>query len=208
MPHKVYPPEVYVTAQEQHLCQCPVCLTLNNDKQTHCSQCNGHLHLLNPKAIQQTIALLITAVLLFIPANFMPMMTTIFLGDKTESTILGGVILLWEHQSYLVAIIIFLASIVIPVGKIIALSWLCYAVKKQTLRSRKTEHKLYRLIEFIGRWSMVDVFVVAILVAMIQLGPLMSIQPGIASISFAGLVITTMLAAMTFDPRIIWQFKF
>jgi len=197
--------ELWLTAKQNHQCQCHLCFALNSEDEPLCWQCGGTLHGVATKSIQQTLALLFTSVLLFIPANFLPMMTTTYLANQTDSTILGGVILLWQHQSYLVAVIIFMASIVIPVGKIIALIWLCYAVQFKQLRTSKSGHRLYRIIDFIGRWSMIDVYVVAILVAMIQMGSFMSIQPGVAAIAFSGLVITTMFAAKTFEPRLLWR---
>jgi paraquat-inducible protein A len=193
------------TASEERLCQCPVCLDLNEFDQQYCQQCHAHLHVMNPYSIQQTLALLMTSIILLVPANLLPIMTTTFIGEKTQSTILGGVILLWQNQSYLVATIIFFASIVIPVGKLLALSWLCYEVRYRGFRSKSLGQKLYRLTELIGKWSMIDVYVVAILVAMVQMGMMMKIEPGVAAIAFSGLVITTMLAAITFDPRLIWQ---
>ncbi|NQZ82995.1 MAG: paraquat-inducible protein A [Colwellia sp.] len=193
------------TADQEKLCQCPVCLDLNGFDEQYCQQCHAHLHIISPNSIQQTLALLLTSVILLIPANFLPMMSTTFLGEKTQSTILGGVLLLWQHQSYLVATVIFFASIVIPIGKLLALTWLCYEVRFRGFRSKHLGQKLYRLTEFIGKWSMIDVYVVAILVAMVQMGMIMKIEPGVAAIAFSGLVITTMLAALTFDPRLIWQ---
>jgi len=131
-------------------------------------------------------------------------MYTNWLGQKTEITILGGVISLWEPGTYPIAIVIFVASILVPIGKILALSWLCLSVTIKKSDSRRINVELYRLTELIGRWSMVDVFAVAILAALIQMGQVMSVFPGAAALAFAGMVITTMLAAMTFDPRLMW----
>ncbi len=195
------------TAREENLCQCPVCMELNAFDQPYCQQCHAHLYVISPHSIQQTLALLMTSVILLIPANFLPMMTTTFFADKTQSTILGGVVLLWQHQSYLVATVIFFASVVIPIGKLMALAWLCYEVSFRGFKSKPLGQKLYRLTEVIGKWSMIDVYVVAILVAMVQMGAMMKIEPGVAAIAFSGLVLTTMLAALTFDPRLIWQHR-
>ena len=184
---------------------CHVCLTLNDIEHDECQVCQSKLHSRNKHSLQNTIALLFTGFLFYIPANVLPIMYTNLLGQKTGSTILGGVIALWQQGSYPIALIIFIASVLVPIGKMIALAWLCYGVATNRFSSHQKHHTLYRLTEFIGRWSMVDVFVVAILVAMIQMGNLMSIYPGVAAIAFAGMVITTMLAAMTFDPRLIWD---
>jgi paraquat-inducible protein A len=140
------------------------------------------------------MALVMTAIILYVPANVLPIMTTDQLGRSTDSTILGGVVLLIKLGSYPVAAIIFIASVLVPLGKLLALMALCC---ERTV--------LYRVTEFVGRWSMVDVFVVAILVSLIQLGGLMTIRPGIAALAFSGLVIVTMLAAESFDPRLIWD---
>jgi paraquat-inducible protein A len=156
-------------------------------------------------SVQKTWALLLTAVVFYIPANTLPIMTTHFLGQDDPSTIIGGVILLWNLGSYPIAAIIFIASVVIPVAKILVLAWLNYSVQKQSDRLNLERIKWYRMAEFIGRWSMIDVFVVIILASLIQLGPAMSITPGAATLAFSGLVIVTMLAAMSFEPQLIWK---
>ncbi|GAA0853324.1 paraquat-inducible protein A [Aliiglaciecola litoralis] len=156
-------------------------------------------------SIQRTWALLITSMLLYIPANLLPIMNTRFLGSEEPSTILGGVILLWQSGSYPIAAIIFIASVVVPVGKLVILTWLNYSVQRNIDSKHNERIFWYRVTEFIGRWSMVDVFVVAVLVSLIQLGNTMSILPGPAAIAFCGVVVLTMLAAMTFDTRLIWR---
>jgi paraquat-inducible protein A len=132
-------------------------------------------------------------------------MTTTLLGSGSSDTILSGVAVFWSHGDYPIALIIFIASIVIPLAKLFSLSWLCFSVmSNRKLRPRQVT-RLFRMTEFIGRWSMVDVFVVAILVALVQLGNIMTIQPGPAAIAFAMVVIVTMFAVMSFDPRLIWD---
>ncbi len=158
-----------------------------------------------PYSKQYTWALLITAVFLYIPASILPIMTTRFLGHDVPNTILGGVELLWQDKSYAIAIIIFLASIFIPIAKMISLAWLNYSVQTKSHSLNKQRMILYRIAEFIGRWSMIDVFVVTILVSLIQLGNTMSIYPGPAVFAFSAVVIITMLASMSFDPHLIWQ---
>ena len=132
-------------------------------------------------------------------------MVTESFGQQTYSTILGGVVLLWDMGSYPVALIIFIASVLVPMVKMLAISWLCWSVYVKRLHHRRGRTRLYRLTEFIGRWSMVDVFVVAILVALIRMGKLMSVYPGSAALAFAGVVVLTMLSAMSFDPRLLWD---
>ena len=157
------------------------------------------------RSIQRTWALLLTACILYIPANILPIMYTEFFGQETPNTIIGGVISLWESGSYPVALIILLASVIVPVAKIVILAWLNYSVHRQKTTSRKTRIRYYRITEAIGRWSMIDVFVVAVLVALIQMGNTMSIFPGQAALAFCAVVFVTMVAAMTFDSRLIWQ---
>lgn len=156
-------------------------------------------------SIQRTWALLLAAALLYLPANLLPIMHTEFFGQTTPNTIIGGVISLWESGSYPIAIVILLASVVVPVAKIVILSWLNFTVQRGRIGSSQLRIRYYRLTEIIGRWSMIDVFVVAVLVALIQMGTTLSIYPGQAALAFCAVVFITMVAAMTFDPRLIWQ---
>lgn len=193
------------SAASRGLANCHRCHLLTPITDGHCPRCGASLHLRSPYSVQKTLALVCTALLFYIPANLLPIMTTRLLGDSAPSTIIGGVWLFLEHGSYFVASVIFIASVVIPMAKIIAIVWLCYNVK----RPGKVDHyeltRLYRVTEFIGKWSMIDVFVVAILVALIQLGELMTIEPGLAASAFAAVVIFTMIAAHEFDVRLIWD---
>ena len=160
---------------------------------------------INPAhSIQTTWALLSTSVLLYIPANVLPIMHTNVLGSEQPSTILGGVVLLWKMGSYPIAIIIFIASLFVPVAKIVILCWLNYSVQAKHQHASSERIFWYRITEFVGRWSMIDVFVVAVLVSLIQLGNIMNILPGHAAVAFCGMVICTMLAAISFDSRLIW----
>ena len=158
----------------------------------------------NPSSLQRTLALTIAATVLYLPANLLPIMRVESLTEGTEaSTIVGGVVTFWNAGAYPVAAIIFIASVVIPILKILALFWLCIAARAN--RSPIAATRVYRLTELVGRWSMVDVFVVAILVSVVQLGPLVSIKPGPAALAFAGVVVLTMFAAHAFDQRLIWD---
>ncbi|MEP1449238.1 MAG: paraquat-inducible protein A [Paraglaciecola sp.] len=156
-------------------------------------------------SIQKTWALLLTSILLYVPANFLPIMHTNVLGTDEPNTILGGIVILWKMGSYPIAIIIFIASVCIPAAKIIILCWLNYSVQNKHQHALRERIFWYRFTEFVGRWSMIDVFVVAILVSLIQLGNVMNILPGHAALAFCGVVICTMLAAMSFDSRLIWS---
>ncbi|MGF1688379.1 paraquat-inducible protein A [Photobacterium japonica] len=191
---------------------CHICAQLNpmtDEKHPRCCRCHGKLHPYAPdRMLQRSWALLIAACVFLLPANLYPMMYTVSLGKSEGSTIMEGVVLLWQLKSYPIAAVIFIASIIIPLSKVFALVWLYIHAKKGVLTDEKKairNLKLYRMTEFIGRWSMIDIFVVAILVALVQLQNLMAIYPGPAALSFACVVLLTMLSAMTFDPRVFWQ---
>lgn len=200
-------PDLATTARQQALVLCHDCLTLNGVNNRFCKRCQSRLHSRTKNSLQQTVALLLTGLLLYIPANLFPIMHTQILGRDSANTIVEGVILFWQQESYPIAAIIFIASVIVPLGKMLALGWLCFGVAYDRLGNARKQMTLYRITEFIGRWSMVDVFVVSVLVALVQIGHFMSIVPGIAAISFAAMVIITMVAAMKFDPRLIWDPK-
>ncbi len=195
-------------AAPQGITGCPTCGLigrLDGRGRGQCRRCGERLRARLPHSLQRTWALLAAACMMYVPANVYPIMTTTSLGHSEPSTIIGGVVDLWQMGSWPVATVIFVASIIVPVGKVVALAWLCLVVRRSDELHASVRTKLYRVTEFIGRWSMVDVFVVAILVALIRAGSLMSITPGPAALAFAGVVVLTMLAAMTFDPRLIWD---
>jgi len=200
------------THHSQNHLSCHICHQINpnsTDKHARCIRCNSVLHHFDmQKNLQKVWALLITAIIFYVPANLYPMMYTVSLGSSSPSTIMEGVILLWQLGSYPVAAVIFIASVFIPLVKIFALFWLFISAQKMHNSSNKDaiyKLKIYRITEFIGRWSMIDIFVVAILVALVQLQSLMAIYPGPAALSFAAVVIFTMLAAMIFDSRMLWS---
>jgi paraquat-inducible protein A len=193
------------TAAAEGLACCHVCSRLSSAALHECPLCGASIHLRNPDSIQRTMALIATAVLLYIPANILPIMTTSQLGTPLDSTIIGGVVLLIHHGSYPIAAVIFIASVMVPISKLVAITWLCWTVSRGQPTSHQERTRLYRAAELVGKWSMTDVFVVAILVALIQLGGLLLITPGPAAIAFGGVVVVTMLAAESFDPRLIWD---
>lgn len=170
-----------------------------------CERCENVVHFRKPASIQKSIAFLLTALILYFPANFLPVMNMIQLGKDTPSTILGGVVLLIEHGSYGIAGIIFFASVFVPMAKMLILSYLCFEAKRPGKQNRQQLISLFRITEAVGRWSMIDVFVVAVLVGMIQLGGLMEVEAGSGALAFAGVVVATMLSAMSLDPRLIWD---
>jgi len=184
---------------------CPMCASIMPLSSTSCGFCGTHVDKRVKHSIQKTWAWLITAVVLYIPANILPIMKVKYLGEESSNTILGGVIVLWQHGSYPVALIIFIASVLVPIGKILTLAWLCYSVQNGKNRFCKQKTILYRRTELVGRWSMIDVFVVVVLVALIRMGTVMSVYPGPGVLAFCGLVIVTMLAAISFDSRLIWD---
>ncbi len=196
------------TATSQHLTGCTTCGLLQhlpNAGKAYCQRCGEILRHRLPHSLQRTWALLVAACILYIPANVYPIMFSTRLGHTQPKTIIGGVVDMVNAGSWPIALVIFVASIIVPVGKILALGWLCLRVGKSSEISHRSRVRLYRITEFIGRWSMVDVFVVAVLVALIRAGSLLSINPGPAALAFAAVVILTMLAAITFDPRLIWD---
>ena len=193
------------TAAAEGLACCHVCLKVAPAELDRCPRCRARLHLREPNSLQRTVALLATASLLYIPANVLPIMTTEQLGRAMDSTILGGVVVLIHHGDYPIAAVIFIASVLVPTSKLIALSWLCWSVSRGQPSSHHERNRLYRAAELVGKWSMTDVFVVSILVALINLGGLLVITPGAAALAFGGVVVVTMLAAHSFDPRLIWD---
>ena len=201
--HKQFSPDL--VAKNQSLTSCPVCNSLSLSSESRCSSCNSVLHSRMPKSLQRTIALLITSCILYIPANTFTILRSEGLEGSVEKTIIGSIILFIDQGSYVLAMIVFTASIIVPIGKIVALSWLCLCVITPRWSQPLRNTRLYRLTEIFGRWSMIDVFVVALLSSLIQLDGLMVITPGIAIMAFAGVVITTMLATMSFDTRLIWD---
>lgn len=193
------------TAAAAGLACCHVCYKLAPESQHRCALCGSPLHVRKPDSLHRTAALIVTATLLYIPANVLPIMTTFQLGRAEESTILGGVVFLIHHGSYPIAAVIFIASVMVPISKLLALSWLCWSVARGPSRSHLERTRLYRVTELVGKWSMTDVFVVAILVALIQLGGILRISAGVAAVAFGGVVVVTMMAAESFDPRSIWD---
>jgi len=193
------------TAAERGLASCHLCLKLASKDLHQCPRCGSALHLRKSASLQRTLALLITAVVLYLPANILPIMVTDQLGNSTESTILGGVVLLIQLDSIPIAVVIFIASVMVPLGKMLVMFYLCWSVSHGPPVSQRQRTVLYRITEFIGKWSMLDVFVVAILVALVNLGGLLVIRPGGAALAFAGVVMVTMVAAESFDPRLMWD---
>lgn len=193
------------TARQAGRVACTSCGDVWPMAMTVCSRCSARLRSRPTHGLGSVWAWWVAGVLLYIPANAWPMLITRTLGRDEASTILGGVVELADHGSWGIAAIVFFASIAIPVGKFAAIAVLALAVQFGSRLHNHTLMVLYEVVEFIGRWSMIDIFVVAILSALVQLGFLASLAPGPAAGCFALSVAFTMLSARAFDPRLLWD---
>jgi len=170
-----------------------------------CPRCGAPLHRRLPNSIHRAWALLLAAVILYIPANVLPVMYTRMLGDGSESTIMGGVIQFWQAGSYGIALVIFIASVVVPCTKFLVLGLLLATAQRRSTWAMRERARLYRLVELIGYWSMLDVLVVAIVAALVKFQALSDIEPRMGILFFGMVVILTMLSSMSFDPRLTWD---
>jgi paraquat-inducible protein A len=170
-----------------------------------CPRCGEPTVLRQRDPIQRTWALIIAAAICYLPANILPVMTTITLKSVVPTTIIGGVVRLYADGSWVLALIVLVASVMIPLVKLVALSYLLITVQLRSDRNRLERVRLYRMLKAIGRWSMLDVFVATFSVALVQLRPFMSVDPGSGVLFFSAVVILTIFAADTFDPRLIWD---
>lgn len=195
----------YLTAREAGLVSCTTCGRVNPAKEKACLRCGATLASRDSQSLQKVWAWWVAGIITFIPANVYPMLKTATLGTETESTLLGGIVELLHHGSIGIAAIVFFASIIIPSSKFLAIAYLALGIGRPSRTTAHRRHQIYEAVEFVGRWSMIDVFVVAILTALVQLGSAASIHPGIAAVSFALSVAFTMLSAQSFDPRLIWD---
>jgi paraquat-inducible protein A len=197
------------SAAEAGLVSCPTCGLLLQPARAsapgYCPRCSQALTWRRHSSIQRTWALVIAAAIFYIPANLLPVLTTSTLGSVESDTIMGGVVFLYTSGSWPLALIVLVASVMVPLGKLVALSWLLIAIQRGAIRAHHDSARIYRLVHFVGRWSMLDVFVDAYIVSLVQLHPLMSVQPGSGVVFFMAVVVLTMLAAETFDPRLIWD---
>ena len=170
-----------------------------------CPRCGEEVHLRKPNSIQYTWALVIASIILYIPANVLPMMEVETFAGTQADTIISGVLYFLETGSYLIASVIFIASIIVPITKLLILIYLLITVQKKSPLRQKQRKKLYVLTEIIGKWSMVDVYVVAIMIALVHFGGMTEIKAGDGATYFLLVVIVTMIAAMQFDPKLIWD---
>jgi paraquat-inducible protein A len=196
------------SALQQGLVSCQCCGTLSRlpaNARGDCPRCHARLYARKPDSLSRTWALVILAYILYIPANLLPILESRALLSAESDTIMSGILLFWETGSWMIAGLVFIASIVVPLTKLLALTWLLVSVQLKSRRHALQRTQLFRLVEFVGRWSMLDIYVVALTVTLVQVGTLASIQVGPGALAFGSVVVVTMIAAHTFDPRLIWD---
>jgi paraquat-inducible protein A len=198
------------TAAGNGILVCATCGLLNRPREgvedAHCARCLARLHWRKPNSVARTWAYLAAAAILYVPANVLPVIHSGSLfGSNPHNTIMGGVIYFWQTGSWALAIIVFMASIVVPATKIAVLAMLLVTAQRGSTWRPFDRTRLYRVAAYIGRWSMVDIYIGAISVALVQFRPFASIDPGPGAIFFGAVVILTMLASESFDPRLIWD---
>ena len=198
-----------LTAMQQGLQSCEACGLLSRpapgEDEGRCPRCDEELAFRRPGSLQRTWAYLIAAAICYVPANLLPVLTTTTAAGAASDTIMQGVVLLWSPTGWPLSLIVLVASIMIPSAKILALAYLLITVQRGSVENNEQRVRLYRMVELIGRWSMVDVFVDAFTAALVQLQPLMSVAPAPGLFFFAAVVVLTMLAVESFDPRLIWD---
>jgi paraquat-inducible protein A len=170
-----------------------------------CPRCHASLHLRKPNSIRRTWAMVATAAILYIPANVYPVMTVISFGSGEPDTILSGVVALLAAGMWPLALLVFFASITVPMMKLVGLCYLLLSVQRRSRWRPRDRTVLYRVIESVGRWSMIDVFMIGILIGLVKLGSIATIEPGVGAVAFCAVVVITIFASMSFDPRLIWD---
>jgi len=198
-------PTHVLTARRAGLVGCTRCGRVHHKDVDTCTRCGSSIQSRDTFALQRVWAWLIAGLIAYIPANLYPMLSMTQFGRPNESTIIGGVIELLTYGDLWVPFIVFFASVAIPIGKFIAIGYLAISVRRGVETRSIGRLHMFEIVEFIGRWSMIDVFVVAILSALLQINFVVSVTPGIAAFSFTVSVVCTMIAAQSFDPRAIWD---
>ena len=198
------------TAASQHLLACDACGLLcrpaRHRKDGDCPRCAARLSSRIPYSVMRTWAFLLAAYILYIPANLLPIMETRSLFGVQSDTIMSGVVFLWVSGSWSLALIVFVASILVPLFKLLSLTLLTLSVQRRSAWQPQQRAWLYRAVEAIGRWSMLDIYVVALMVALVQINTLAHIEAGGGAAAFGAVVVLTIFAAKSFDPRLIWDF--
>lgn len=182
-----------------------VCSAAPRDAEAYCPRCGASLYSRKPDSLRRTWAFLAAAAVLYIPANTLPMMVTSNLTGTRSDTIMSGVIELWRTGNWDLAIVVFVASVLVPVVKILVVGLLAISVRQRWQWAAKERAELYRFIEWIGRWSMLDIFVVALLISLVRFEGLSQVYAGGGAVAFGAVAILTMLASRSFDPRLIWD---
>lgn len=194
------------TAANRRLAACEVCGHLAPlADHAACPRCQAPLHLRKPDSLARSWALMLAAYVLYLPANLLPIMETRSPFGTQRDTIMSGVVVLWDTGSWVLALVVFCASIVLPMLKLFSLTYLLLSVHFHSRHHTRQRARLYRLLELIGRWSMLDIYVVTLLVALVQVQALAIIAPGPGAVAFGAVVVLSMLATMAFDPRLIWD---
>ncbi len=196
-----------ISARELGVVACTRCTQVWPAGTSDCARCGSKIVARDALSLQRVWALWLIGLMCYVPANVYPMLQTRTLLSVQEDTIVGGAVELIHHGSIGVALIILIASVVIPLGKFIAIAFLAISVKRPSTVSKQHRQILYEVVEYIGRWSMIDIFVVAIMSSLVQLNALAAVNPGRASLFFALSVIFTMLSAQAFDSRMIWDLQ-
>lgn len=196
-----------MTDIESGLILCTECghLTPSEGETDVCNCCGSTIHRRTKNSLSRTWALCITALILYIPANLYPIMDVQIMGDSSQNTILGGVIQFFQHKMYFICAVVFIASFVVPLFKLSALFYILLTMKKGRRLSNRRKTRLYSIVELIGKWSMLDVFVVCIMAGLINTGYFLKISAGSGIVYFASVVIITMFASNSFDTRLIWD---
>jgi paraquat-inducible protein A len=186
---------------------CTVCdlIVAGTEEGSTCPRCAAKLHVRKPDAIKRTAALVIAGFLLYVPANVLPVLTTVRLGRADENTILSGVLELIENHLWPLAIIVFVASIILPLLKLCGLTWMLLATYRRSGRLLVGRTRFYRMIDLVGRWSNIDVFTVSVLIAALRFGALTEVRAGDGLVAFAAVVVITMVATSVFDTRLMWD---
>ena len=200
---------VTMSGAQAGLVSCETCRLLSRpadpSEPGYCLRCGAELVWRCRNSIQYAWAFLVAAAICYIPANVLPVLHTNTVTGSEADTIISGVIFLYTSGSWPLALVVLIASVMIPLGKLIALAYLLITVQLGSVRSNRDRTRLYRMVEIIGRWSMLDVFVDTFTVALVQLQPLMSVEPGAGVVFFMAVVVLTVIAVQLFDPRLIWD---
>jgi paraquat-inducible protein A len=197
-----------LNAKDFDLAGCHTCgqvVEMQNQSHAVCPRCESEVHFRKPDSVSRSWAFLITSFVMYIPANTEPMMISRSLGSESSDTILQGVHYFLTHGDWPLAVVIFAASVMLPLLKMMAIAYILIGVQRGSVQRKTEKTRLYILAEILGRWSMLDIFVVGLMCVLVQLGGLMSISPGPACIAFAMVVIFTMFAEMALDPKLIWD---